>query len=516
MRIVTRTAAASLLIPFYLVSGQSSGDLRKAADLITPAKVLERIGVIAHDSMRGRNTPSAGLDKTAAYFAGLYQRWGLKPAGENGTWYQHYPMVRRRLDQAKTVLEIAEGPTVSRYPMGQWAYATGRPTTEPVTGSIVLVGGALTPAIIDSAALRGKIVVAIYDAAKAVNWNSWLNAIRRQQPSAMVILRNDPPGTFHAMRTRSANAPWAVEVPYTSPGVPVVFVHDSAFANDPMNSNRPDWNQTRAATGPMITTVGNDVIMTITTADEIVERTTAPNVVAMIEGSDPTLKHEYIVYSAHMDHVGVVGDIGGGCGINPAAPADSICNGADDDASGTVGIAMVAEAFQSLRRKPKRSIIILHVSGEEKGLLGSEWFAAHPTVPLERIVANVNMDMIGRNNPDSIVVIGKEHSDLGTTLARINSAHPELRMTASDDLWPDEQFYFRSDHYNFARKGVPILFFFNGVHPQYHQPTDHVELIDTGKLSRVAKLGFFLGADIANAAVKPQWRAESYKEIVGQ
>ena len=129
-------------------------------------------------------------------------------------------------------------------------------------------------------------------------------------------------------------------------------------------------------------------------------------------------------------------------------------------------------------------------------------------------MANLNFDMIGRNNQDSIVVIGKEHSDLGTTLAAVNGRHPELKLTTADDIWPQERFYFRSDHYNFARKGVPILFFFNGVHEDYHQTTDHPEKIDYLKLSKVAKIGFYLGAEIANSAARPQWNPESYKEIV--
>jgi Zn-dependent M28 family amino/carboxypeptidase len=135
-------------------------------------------------------------------------------------------------------------------------------------------------------------------------------------------------------------------------------------------------------------------------------------------------------------------------------------------------------------------------------------------VPLGKVVADINLDMIGRNNPDSIVVIGKEHSDMGQTLARVQAAHPELHLVAADDIWPLENFYSRSDHFNFARKGVPVLFFFNGTHPQYHQPDDEVKLIDTSKLSRVAQLAFYLGIDIANTPARPRWNPESYQAIV--
>jgi Zn-dependent M28 family amino/carboxypeptidase len=154
------------------------------------------------------------------------------------------------------------------------------------------------------------------------------------------------------------------------------------------------------------------------------------------------------------------------------------------------------------------------VSGEEKGLWGSHYWSEHPTVPIRDVVADINMDMIGRNWADTIVAIGKEHSDLGATLERVNRQHPELRMTAIDDRWPEERFYFRSDHYNFARKGVPILFFFNGVHEDYHEPSDEPHKVNALKESRILRLVFYLGTEVANAAARPRWNPESFREIV--
>jgi len=242
------------------------------------------------------------------------------------------------------------------------------------------------------------------------------------------------------------------------------------------------------------------------------EHSSAPNVVAILDGSDPALKNEYVVFSAHMDHVGVAGPRGtGGC---RAQGADSICNGADDDGSGTAAVVEIAEAFAGLTPRPKRSIIFLNVSGEEKGLWGSEFFSNHPAVPIANIVADLNIDMIGRNWKDTIVAIGKEHSDLGATLNRVGAAHPELNMQPIDDIWPEENFYFRSDHYNFARKGVPILFFFSGTHADYHQVGDSPDKIDAEKESRVARLIFYLGVDIANSAERPRWNPDSYKRII--
>jgi Zn-dependent M28 family amino/carboxypeptidase len=124
--------------------------------------------------------------------------------------------------------------------------------------------------------------------------------------------------------------------------------------------------------------------------------------------------------------------------------------------------------------------------------------------------------MVGRNWSDTIVAIGKEHSDLGATLHAVAARHPELGMEPIDDLWPDESFYTRSDHYNFARKGVPVLFFFNGTHEDYHRPSDEPELIDAEKTARIARLVFYLGLEVANAPDRPSWEPESYRRIVEQ
>jgi Zn-dependent M28 family amino/carboxypeptidase len=233
--------------------------------------------------------------------------------------------------------------------------------------------------------------------------------------------------------------------------------------------------------------------------------TRVPNTIGILEGSDPVLRNEYVVFSAHMDHIG----------IQPNQ-ADSISNGADDDASGTAGVIELAQAFAERGARPRRSMLFITVSGEEKGLWGSSYFADHPTVPMKDIVANLNLDMIGRNWKDTVVAIGMQHSDLGATLDRVGAAHPELNMKAIDDIWPEEGLYFRSDHYNFARKGVPVLFFTSGLHDDYHQVTDSPEKIDGEKEARLLQLLFHLGQEIANTPTRPQWNPESYKQIVEQ
>src|SRR5690606_6611656 len=153
------------------------------------------------------------------------------------------------------------------------------------------------------------------------------------------------------------------------------------------------------------------------------------------------------------------------------------------------------------------------VRGEEKGLLGSRYYSDNPTVPLESIVANINVDMIGRNAPDSIVVIGQEYSSLGPLVNEVAAERPELGLTVAPDIWPQERFFFRSDHFNFARKEIPALFFFAGVHEDYHRPSDHVEKIDTDKAARVARLIFYTAYEIATRADAPRWTEEGLQEV---
>ncbi len=165
--------------------------------------------------------------------------------------------------------------------------------------------------------------------------------------------------------------------------------------------------------------------------------------------------------------------------------------------------------------RPKRSLVFVTVSGEEKGLWGSRWYVENPPFPLENTVANINLDMIGRNWQDTIAAIGLRQSTLGETVERIAAGHPELDMEVVDDQWPGERFYYRSDHYNFARNGIPILFFFSGTHEDYHRPSDEPSRIEYEKTARVTRLLYYLGLEVANAADRPQWDPEAYRSVVG-
>jgi hypothetical protein len=494
-----------LLLGLALVAGplaaQTSGPAR-AAGSITAADVARRVGIIADDSMLGRDTPSRGLELTARYVAGQFQRFGLRPAGDSGGWLQRYPITRRRFDQAGSRATLAAGGVVAEVRFDRTArLAQGAVPKAPVTGPAVLLGGRLDPDRMSGFNVRDRIVIYIADltAMPPARVIQLARVIRLGAPKAVVLVDNADPAQFSQRIPRTRLARTAVDLRLTSP--PFVEVSEAAIA-PVLRAAKVDPAAVRGDSTPVFRPLP-DLRVRLELRDSVLESLSAPNTVGMLEGSDPTLRKEFLVFSAHMDHIGVT-----------PGGADSVNNGADDDASGTTGVIELAEAFSRPGGRPKRSIIFLTVSGEEKGLWGSRYFSEHPPVPIGRIVADLNIDMIGRNWRDTIVAIGKEHSSLGATLDSVNRRHPELHMTAIDDRWPGERFYFRSDHYNFARKGVPILFFFNGVHPDYHRVSDSPDKIDSEKEARILRLIYYLGRAVGDAPKRPAWNPESYRTIV--
>jgi Zn-dependent M28 family amino/carboxypeptidase len=235
------------------------------------------------------------------------------------------------------------------------------------------------------------------------------------------------------------------------------------------------------------------------------------NVVAVFEGSDPVLKDEYVALGAHYDHVGI------GLPVN----GDAIYNGADDDGSGTTALLAMAEALAKAPKRPKRSVLFVWHTGEEKGLWGSRYFTNYPTVPLEKIVTQINIDMIGRSKkegdtnirnadlsgPNEVYVIGSKmmSTELGELTEIVNKDYLNITFNYRYDNPTDpNRFFFRSDHYNYARKGIPIVFFFDGVHEDYHRPGDSVDKIDLQKMEKVTRTVYMLLWEVANRATRPK------------
>ncbi len=470
-----------------------------AAATITERDLTRRIAIIADDSMLGRDTPSRGLELTAQYVADEFKRFGLKPGGDSATWFQRYAITRRKIDVDRSAVVLRGAGGESRFPLNATArLAQGSVPAAPVTSNLVLFGGAVSAAEAARVPFKGKVVLVIADEARE-GTQALLRDLVLGGAGAILIPSGADSATFASRLAGQTRERTAVDLGDGQPPILLVLGHKLASALAPAGV---DLAQTRAATSPIAREIP-DVSADVALREIVVSRETAPNTIGILEGSDPRLKNEYVLFTAHMDHIG----------ITPGA-ADSINNGADDDASGTAGVIELAEAFSRPGARPKRSLVFMTVSGEEKGLWGSHYWSEYPTLPIKDVVADINMDMIGRNWTDTIVAIGREHSDLGATLAKVNRQHPELRMTAMDDRWPEERFYFRSDHYNFARKGVPILFFFNGVHEDYHQPSDVPDKVDAEKESRILKLVYYLGREVGNAPARPKWNPDSYREIV--
>ena len=212
----------------------------------------------------------------------------------------------------------------------------------------------------------------------------------------------------------------------------------------------------------------------------------APNVIGWIQGSDPELRDEFVVLSAHFDHLG---------GIDDGPGVDQVYNCADDNASGTAALLEIAGAVGSMSTPPKRSIVFLAASAEELGLRGSMYYMSHSPFPPEATVANLNLDMIGRGETNHVWLIHEVSSEIAPIALAVAAQHPDLGLTPEDS--PDEVFIRRSDSGAFVLYGVDALFFYSGTHAEYHQVSDEVELLNTLKIEKVAKLGYWVAVELA-------------------
>ena len=490
--------------------------IQRAAETITATQFRDRVGVISDDSMRGRDTPSPELEKTAVWVASEFRRIGLRPAGDQGSFIQRFQLRRSRPDSTYAFTATGRGVT-SEWRLGRdvgfvWGELPEAPTTMPV---ILLAG---VPADVarplGDVPARGSVVLHVItpDQFRGAVLNPLMGAAITLGVGMWIIVVDLPAPRFATLAARSFQPQWELlgRASQGSRGTPMLAaVRDStvlgllAAAGEDLAALRtPAGQGARALSGVTVAFAPRWVVEA---------EPTAPNAVGVLEGSDPTLRNEAVVFVAHMDHVGVTAD--GRCA---AAGADSVCNGADDNASGTVGVVGLAEAYASLRPRPRRSLVFLGVSGEERGLFGTYHYADHPAIPIERTVAAISLDMLSRNAPDSIFLVGNRFSSIGDVADRMAREHPELRITPADDTDASGFNWQSSDHLPFAQRDVPAVFFFAGQNPDLHRPTDSVDRADWDKAERVTRLAFYLGLDIANATGRPVWDAAARQRIVGQ
>lgn len=533
VRRLSLTVAMFACAPLPQTGGVLPGSGTSAA--ITPADLSVRLYAFAHDSMAGREAATEGGLKAARYLAAEAARMGLEPAGDGGTFYQLVPLTQREYDETRQV-------RVDGQPLTLWAeYLPRDAGTAPrsLDGTSAIYGGNWgdTATLISSAQAAGKVVVIM--PAPGVPGVAGLpnrGAVSARYSTAAAIavggLEGLPAGVITALRQGQTGLAQAEGSSAQGP----LYMYVSAEAARKLLGHNPadirPGHAGRAVSGHPA--FGQNPL-----------RIPTYNVVAKIRGSDPALAGQYVAFGAHSDHVGTGTPVDhdsvrahnmvfrrGGAGpvTAPASPAgfqrvrmirdslrairppraDSIYNGADDDGSGSVGLLEIAEAFAAQPVKPKRSLIFVWHMAEEKGLVGADWFTKNPTVPLDSIITAIVVDMIGRGTaqdapnggPNYMQVLGtgRRSTELDATVKAV-AARPEFTWDLDysfDAPGHPEQFFCRSDHYMYARFGIPVAFLHTGSHVDYHMVTDEAQYIDYSKLSKVTNYMKVLGETIAN------------------
>jgi hypothetical protein len=520
-------------------SGPCAGtsDQRESSSLpqVTSAALETHVRVLAHDSLQGRGTGTKGYEKAARYVVDCYSGLGLKPAGSQ-EYLQPIRFRRARAVQGSTV--TLEGPAGRRELTRERDYVSWpdflRPRVES-SAPVVLVGFGVTAPdrgyddyrTVDA---RGKIVVLLTDAPA-----SFPATERAHYSTSRVKYRN---AVSHgavgviAVRTRNETFPWDRLVRQARAGTMrwldqqdkpndvfpelqgIVLLSDSGAKALFEGAPQSLASVLTAAEKGKPPAFDLPVRATIRTVSEH-EGLESPNVAGLLPGSEPRLRDEVVVFTAHLDHLGIGEPVAG----------DSIYNGALDNASGSAALLEVARVFAQLNQPPRRSVLFLAVTGEEMGLLGSDYFTEYPTVPLERIVANVNLDVLSILYPlREMVPLGAEHSTLD---AAVNRAAKQTGIALGPDPFPQEVFFVRSDQYSFVRRGVPSLFLFMGrrsdpgvdaparlqewLRTRYHTPQDDVgQPMNFEAGARHAQLSFLVGLETANAEERPRWKAGDF------
>ncbi|MBL8059823.1 MAG: M28 family peptidase [Chthonomonas sp.] len=470
-------------------------------DLITKNDLLAHLEFIAHDLLEGRDTPSRGLDLATLYVSSQLKLWGATPGGDSGKFFQNVPLVGRAMDPEGSSLSIGS----TRHAYGEFM-ATGNATK--FEGQAIYVGhGAQAPELgIDpyiGMDIRGKVLVVRGNPPIELLRSAGSKSVDRiaQDGGAAGIIRISTQGADDWQSSVTSSLAASRPRPAWQGAGPGRQARSSISLSPQLGSKLLQGISFDEAKPKGVAI--NQMISLETKVKDVSPKT--QNVVAIVKGSDPELSNEYVGVSAHIDHVG----------MRSVAPGlDGIFNGADDDGSGTVAVLELAHAFATGRR-PKRSIIFIWHCGEEKGLWGSAYFTNNPTVPLKDLTALINIDMIGRSRPagdtnpknsvlsgpNQIYVVGsyKLSRDFGDFLQTVNSKNFNLGYSYKyDDPNDRENIYERSDHYNYALKGIPIAFYFDGVHEDYHQVGDEVHKIDFDKMEVVTKTIYASLWELAN------------------
>jgi len=512
-------SAPSQSAPASATGGRSSA-IAPALDAIRETDLRRDMFAMGGDAMRGREAGTLDEMRATGWVAEQAREAGLQPAGDDGTFFQWWPMRRTRLSASSQIVlggktlqlwhDVVAGanqPMSVDLPVVYVADSASLERTD-VKGKAVAMVMAAVPSqpaaqftirgnfqATATAALRqhaariaqagGAAAILISDESGALDDAFIATATVSSRGTYAIDSAGGPAGTFARPATQTQNAPGGGRAGATAGGgggrgrgnattIPILWVRHDALES------------VRSANAKLVASVVSETFYY-----------PSGNVIGMVKGTDPRLAHEYVLYSGHQDHDGTRYIVNG----------DSIWNGADDNASVSVAMLAIARAF--VAHPAPRPILFVWHGAEERGLLGSRWYVNHPTVPHSEIVAVLNGDMIGRNDPDSAALLGAQppHRNSMALVDDALRANAELTHFKLDTVWDrpshPEGWYFRSDHLPYARVGIPAIEFSTLLHPDYHTPRDEPSRIDIPKLTKMAQWMYATGWVIATAPQRP-------------
>ena len=518
-------AAAVLSLPVAALAQQAS------APSFTPEGFRAHVAFLADDLLQGRNTGSPGYEIAARYVATRFESLGLRPAGANGSWYQQVPFVTYKLGEAPARMTIGGRAFENgkEFAIG----ASASETNQTLQAPVVFVGygiDAPSQGFNDYAGLdvKGKVVAMLSGLPEGTP--SDIAAHLNRQKSEMAEKR----GAVGIVTIRTAadqqRRPWAALAegvrhsgmtwvgpdgrPYSqAPGVRFSATLDTPaaealFAGAPTPLATIMADSARKGAKPKGFALRQPLRLD---RQSVNERTTSPNVVAMLPGSDPALANEYVLLMAHLDHVGV----------DEKKEGDKVFNGAMDNATGISTMLEAARAFVESGQRPRRPILFAAVTAEEKGLLGSQYLAKNPVVGAGKVVGVVNLDMpVLLYDFQDVIAFGAEHSTLGPIVQR---AGAQMGVKLSADPLPQESLFVRSDHYRFVQEGIPSVFLMTGfanggeekftgfLKTNYHKATDDLsQPINWQAGAKFARINYLIAREIADAPQAPRWYSDSF------
>ncbi len=540
MRLISYIGLAALLLGVTACGDDSSQPQAQAnTSAANAVNIQAHLEFLASDELEGRDTGSQGHEIASKYIATEFKRLGLEPAGDEGTYFQRIKFRRSYLKENSAGFTVLNGDSkiAFDYPKQFITGPSAYNDVDDVTAPLVFVGYGLVSeafGLDDYAGLdvQGKIVVMLtgrpadLPSEEGAHLNSSKKRFAAERGAIGIISLHTPareqvrPFEVNAMYQRAPRMTWlqpdgTANALYKNL-VASAYVHyeaaESLFANAPttLQAIFEAIEENEPVAGFELNLSAN-----LTRASRF-EEVTSPNVAAILPGSDPELKHEYVLFTAHSDHIGITKDL---------SQDDQINNGAMDNASGVAIMLETARMFTQADA-PKRSILFLAVTAEERGLLGADYFAHYPTVPITDIVGNVNLDMpVLLYDFADIIAFGSTHSSLGDTVAK---AAAQFDVKLSEDPMPEQAIFTRSDHYAFVKKGVPAVFLMTGFTARdenqdggkiwgeffaehYHRPSDSTDLpINYNAGVEFANINFAIGREIGNAEERPHWLTESF------